>query len=246
MAITGAGLLLQVGYSSLQAAERVTAPETTRPPIVVKIVEEFPKPYAKQAEQAVFSVHSYEDRFMEVTGGGGTGFLVETISGAKYILTNRHVCDMPTPGNYYLLKQGEAKFVAKRIAMSEFADLCALVPPKEITLTRRPYQLSMKRLLPGDLIAAFGHPFLRPLTTSVGRYINETREPINMVIPGFLPADIVTIGRTDMMIFPGNSGSPVIDITGDVVGIVFAYEGPGKAGLFVPASEIKAFLDSHE
>ena len=250
MAILGALWLHQVGYSTLLANEVTKAPQTApkanQTPLVVRTVEEFPKAYVRQAEQAVFSVHSYTDRFEQVSSGGGTGFYVETAAGAKYILTNRHVCEMDTPGGYYLLRQGAAKFVAKLISMSSYADLCVLTPPRDITLTRKPYQLSLKRLNPGDLVAAFGHPFLRPLTSTVGEFINETREPINMVIPGFSPADLINIGRSDMMIFPGNSGSPVIDITGDVVGIVFAYEGPGKAGLFVPVSEIRDFLETHE
>jgi len=226
---------------SQKAEKRVTKPALPRPPAL----DTFPIAYRAQAEQAVFKVQPYFDRLGQVSGGG-TGFLVEGADGQKVILTNHHVCEMNTVADWYVVSQGEQVFAAKLISMSKLADLCTLSVPKAIADTRRPYQLSPTKPRTGDLLAVFGHPWLRPLSIAWGQFINETREPISMLIAGFGYGDVVSIGRTDIQIYPGNSGSPIVDRTGQVVGIMFAYEGPGKAGLFVPTSDIKHFLETRE
>jgi S1-C subfamily serine protease len=240
-------LALQVGPHSsttAKAAKLATRPadQLPKPPAP----STFPNVYRAQAEQAVFKVASYYERLGEPESGG-TGFYLETPDGNKVILTNRHVCEGAVAANgYYSLRQGAKVYAAKRIAWSQLADVCALQAPREIVETRTPYVLSPTKPRQGDNLGVFGHPFLRPLTMSAGLFVNEIREPIGMLVPGFGYGDIVNIGRTDAMIFPGNSGSPIIDRTGQVVGIIFAMEGYGGHGLYVPAADIKQFLETLE
>ncbi|MNH40423.1 hypothetical protein D3C79_1017460 [compost metagenome] len=47
-------------------------------------------------------------------------------------------------------------------------------------------------------------------------------------------------------VYRGNSGSPVIDQHGEVIGVIFAtmkYEPIGRVGLFVPVQQLRNLLE---
>jgi S1-C subfamily serine protease len=53
---------------------------------------------------------------------------------------------------------------------------------------------------------------------------------------------LMNIGRIDILVAPGNSGSPLIDVAGGVVGVIFGYDLRDTNGLFVPQADLEQFL----
>lgn len=200
------------------------------------------------------------------TSTGGTGFQVETPQG-EFVLTNGHVCNLMKDGiasaSFHFDQENydNIQFL-KVLKISEYSDLCLLEPMEGVPSLK--LGSNKERL---DNILVVGHPFLNPSTPSFGKILSEEwaeiwdpskdleacKGPTYKVrkIPYFffiIDACIRTVHsyNTNAKIYPGNSGSPVVDFWGKVVGIVFAGNNTTNHGLFVPVDDIKAFLEDKE
>lgn len=183
-------------------------------------------------------------------GSGGTGFAVKAPSGDEYILTNRHVCG----DQKELLVTSAAlprPIVKKVIEVSKEHDLCLVEVPKGL----KAQNIAPISLI-GSKIYVVGYPRLLPITPRDGFIIDRSSlllpaeyDENGECLPPFVemqgwlgkvclePYDSIIITAE---IHPGNSGSPLINRNGDVVGIVFA--GNGVQGAAVPLEYIKRFL----
>jgi len=93
----------------------------------------------------------------------------------------------------------------------------------------------------GDKVAIIGHPLLTPLQVSVG---NVNGFEALMALPFLEMLDLppmVPVFWTSAPSYPGNSGSPVVDFFGNVVGILFAGIQP-HINMIVPVSSLHEFL----
>lgn len=172
--------------------------------------------------------------------GGGTGFLVSTPYYGMVVITNRHICDASKLGMFYLISQGRY-YTARGIAVSNTDDLCMIQAPDELQEDFIPLNLSERQLHFNELVRVVGHPHLRPLTVTYGHFLNISTEPLDMM-GVFTPDMLVTIGKIDALIVPGNSGSPVLNLDGEVAGVVFAYDLRDSNSLFVPLKNLKTFI----
>lgn len=167
----------------------------------------------------------------------GTGYL---ISEAGYILTNNHVTD--GSGAIVVRVPGTSNNVP--------AQLIAADPKRDIALIKvtlpdaskyKPLSISPDGLRRGSEVAAFGYP----LVTSVGTGLKFTAGPVSA-----LPDDTNDqMYLLDVTVNPGNSGGPLCDKRGNVVGMVTAKTGnfgyESSYGLAVPAADLVKFLDKH-
>lgn len=193
------------------------------------------------------------------TGGGGTGFFVQAPSGVTYILTNLHVCKAAAGETSTVLIDGS--YFGTIIAKYSDHDLCLISNPKQssgFAVADKTYN--------GENIYILGHPLLEPLSLVKGQISGSmivtllAGFDIPCKGPGYTEIDIsdslfgaITGYRTACLreyeayaatanTLPGNSGSPVLNKWGRVVGVAFAgREGSGR-GYLVPLSFIKDFL----
>ena len=136
--------------------------------------------------------------------GLGSGFI---ISQDGYVLTNAHVVS----GDEVTVRLADAKreYKAKVIGADERTDIALL----KIDATGLPTVKLGKSaaLQPGEWVAAIGSPFGFENTITAG-IISATGRS--------LPAETyVPFIQTDVAVNPGNSGGPLINLAGEVVGV---------------------------
>jgi S1-C subfamily serine protease len=196
---------------------------------------------------------------------GGTGFAVQAPSGQNYVLTNAHVCQLAE--NNYM--SAHLPFMARQclvrvLEISPETDLCLLTAIPNL----RGLPLAAGNEV-GDEVTLVGHPLLDPLTLTKGvvtnfdniqvvHAINSSKEECDKrhgafeehegdilgLLFGIRNLCIVTVfsGRITAATFPGNSGSPVVDNAGNVVGVLFAGDNRTNFGFMVPLKDVLKFL----
>lgn len=200
------------------------------------------------------------------SGAGGTGSLVRGKSGRKYILTNNHICRLAENGLLFVKYQFDT-YLLGVAANYQTNDLCVISAPYNAGATLD----AARGRTYGEKVYAIGHPLLEPLSITSGElsgpvfitimlgfnipkeqcsgpsYIFEPAPKDNLLLM-FMGIESRCIramwseGST-IPILPGNSGSPVLDVYGDVVGVVFASHESGVRSYIVPLEDVRAFLD---
>jgi putative serine protease PepD len=172
----------------------------------------------------------------------GTGFVVD---GKGHIVTAAHVVEGAS--SISVKFQDGTTRTAKVLGTDEATDVAVLsVDPSGLTL--HPLALgSSASLAIGDQVAAIGDPFTyqRSLSTGVVSGLDRTISAPN----GFTVAHAI---QTDAALNPGNSGGPVLDAGGQVIGIVdqIATNGSSQTssgvGFAVPIDLVKNELSQLE
>jgi putative serine protease PepD len=176
------------------------------------------------------------------TTATGTGFVVD---GKGHIVTAAHVVDGAS--SITVTFQDGTTRKATLLGTDNATDVAVLsVDPSGLTL--HPLTLgSSASLNVGDPVAAIGDPFTyqRSMSTGIVSGLDRTISAPN----GFTVAHAI---QTDASLNPGNSGGPVLDASGKVVGIVdqIATNGSSETssgvGFAVPIDLVKSELSSLE
>ncbi len=172
----------------------------------------------------------------------GTGFVVD---GKGNIVTAAHVVDGAS--SITVKFQDGTTRTAKLLGEDNATDVAVLsVDPSGLTL--HPLTLgSSASLNVGDQLAAIGDPFTyeRSLSTGIVSGLDRTISAPN----GFTVAHAI---QTDAAVNPGNSGGPVLDAGGKVVGIVDQIATGGSSdtstgvGFAVPIDLVRSELPQLE
>jgi S1-C subfamily serine protease len=193
--------------------------------------KELPSASAKAAasvQGAVVLVQAYvtdpQNKDVDKESGVGTGVVIKDDG---TILTNFHVISgaVKLKITFFDGSHSEARVVA---AQPE-KDL-AVLKPQKIPDDLEPAILgSSQQLLPGDGVVAVGFPFgIGPSVSSgvVSGLNRQFRSPDgNQELSGLIQFDAAAN--------PGNSGGPLINMSGEVVGIVTAILNPTSARTFI-------------
>ena len=172
----------------------------------------------------------------------GTGFVVD---GKGHIVTAAHVVDGAS--SITVKFQDGTTRTARLLGKDNATDVAVLsVDPSGLTL--HPLALGSSAALGvGDQLAAIGDPFTyeRSMSTGIVSGLDRTISAPN----GFTVAHAI---QTDAALNPGNSGGPVLDAGGKVIGIVDQIATNGSSdtssgvGFAVPIDLVKSELSQLE
>ncbi len=158
-----------------------------------------PQPQPRNRRQAP-SPQQQEEQ--QVPRGVGSGFI---ISGDGYVLTNAHVVE--GADEVFVTLTDKREFKAKIIGSDRRTDV-ALVKIEGADLPRLTIGDSGK-LRVGEWVIAIGSPFGLESTVTAGIVSANQRDT----------GDYLPLIQTDVAVNPGNSGGPLINMRGEVVGI---------------------------
>jgi len=138
----------------------------------------------------------------EVPRGVGSGFI---ISADGYLLTNAHVVDGAS--EVYVTLTDKREFKAKIIGFDTRTDV-ALLKIDGSNLPRLVMGDSDK-IRAGEWVLAIGSPFGLESTVTAGIISAKARDT----------GDYLPLIQTDVAVNPGNSGGPLMNLKGEVIGI---------------------------
>ena len=138
----------------------------------------------------------------EVQRGVGSGFI---ISNDGYVLTNAHVVD--GADEVIVTMTDRREFKAKVLGSDKRSDVALL----KVDGARLPYLTvgDSNRIRVGEWVIAIGSPFNLDNTVTAGIISAKSRDTGE-----FLP-----LIQSDVAVNPGNSGGPLINMRGEVIGI---------------------------
>ncbi|GAB4375019.1 MAG: Do family serine endopeptidase [Acidobacteriota bacterium] len=168
---------------------------------------------------------------------GGSGFFI-TADG--YLLTNKHVVQ---DGEEFLVRTFDGKeYKAQLVGTDPYTDVALLKVDTDEPVTPLPLGDS-DTVRVGEWVMAIGHPVMLENTVTVGIVSGKGRRLI-----GAAALDVGSYIQTDAAINRGNSGGPLINTRGEVIGINTAIIRGGMAqiegiGFALPITMVKDVLD---
>ena len=167
--------------------------------------------------------------------GQGSGFL---ISSQKEVVTNYHVIDGGT--NIEIEFNNGEKFPASIIGTDEETDLALLRIESDKAFPHVDFHSGPKERI-GDWVVAIGNPFGIGQSTSLGVISAIGRSRVDS-------GSYVDYIQTDATINRGNSGGPLFNLEGDVVGVNSAIYSPTGASVgiafVIPHSTAEDIIES--
>lgn len=173
--------------------------------------------------------------------GGGTGFVISSKKGL--ILTNKHVVS-DEEAEYTVVTNDGEKYEAEVLARDPFNDIAVL---KIVTDNLPAIQLGdSDQLKIGETVIAIGN--------ALGEYRNTVTKGVisgisrRVVAGGAGYSEVLEdVIQTDAAINFGNSGGPLINLQGEVIGINTAISRQGQLiGFAIPSNQAKQVVESVE
>ena len=159
----------------------------------------------------------------------GSGFIVEEDG---LIVTNAHVVAGAERIQVWL---GDGRrFDAKLVGKDTRVDLAVLQIEGVRGLPVLPLADS-NAVRVGEFVLALGNPFGLEQTVSFG-IVGRKGAPVDMPSPGF---DFI---QTDAAVNPGNSGGPLVNMAGEVVGVNSRAVRGGSIGFAIPSNLVKSLV----
>jgi serine protease Do len=158
----------------------------------------------------------------------GSGFIIRKDG---YLVTNAHVVD---EAERIQVKLADGRrFEGRLVGLDERVDLALVkIEAKDLPVATLG---DSNKLRVGEFVVALGHPFGLEQTMSFG-IVSRKGAPLLVAAPGF---DFI---QTDAAVNPGNSGGPLINMAGEVVGINSMAARNGSIGFAIPVNLVKGLL----
>jgi len=166
--------------------------------------------------------------------GLGSGFIIDP---RGYIVTNRHV--IAGADEIQVTLEGKKKFKATVVGADPKTDVAVIkIDGRNLPSVKLG---DSKTLEVGDWVLAVGNPFGLTQTVTAGIVSAKGRSDMGIL-------DFEDFIQTDAAINQGNSGGPLVNIEGEVIGLNTAiYSKSGGSvgiGFAIPANVIKKVVDA--
>ncbi|MGM0651200.1 MAG: S1C family serine protease [Bacillota bacterium] len=205
-------------------------PEVTS--CMIDIVEEI-MPAVVGVSRQVVTTRSGEESLEPAESGSGV-----VISTDGHIVTNHHVVE--GADNVSVLLHDKGRYDAEIIGEDILTDL-ALLKINETDLTSMDLGNS-EEVMVGETVAAIGNPLGYFQQTVTAGIISAVERQVRFPGSDFAYSFI----QTDALVNPGNSGGPLVNLDGEIIGIntakisVMGVEG---IGLAIPSNTVKRVTD---
>lgn len=184
----------------------------------------------------VYSDLESEGEFVEITSG--SGFIIDN---QGHIITNNHVVKGGERVRISLYDGTSAEAVVVGRSLAHDVALLKVDPQLVVEIT--PAEMGDSSLVhPGQLAIVIGSPFGLKNSVSVG--INSG---VNRGLPSELGRLMPGMLQTDALISPGNSGGPMLNSDGQVIGVTTAIELSSanitqRIGFAVPINTVRDLI----
>ncbi|MDD3102223.1 MAG: trypsin-like peptidase domain-containing protein [Patescibacteria group bacterium] len=172
--------------------------------------------------------------------GGGTGFVVSSKDGL--ILTNKHVASDET-AEYTVVTNDGKKYDAKILAQDPFNDIAILkIEIKDLPEVKlgdsEKIQIGQTVIAIGNALGEYRNTVTKGVISGVGRrVVAGDNAGLSEVLENVI--------QTDAAINLGNSGGPLINTHGEVIGINTAINSQGQMiGFAIPINQAKQVIES--
>jgi S1-C subfamily serine protease len=177
----------------------------------------------RRAQQVTVRIRSLGcDRF-----GIGSGFVLP----GGVVVTNRHVIDQPREVSLNTWDGVRLDATVAGVAVDTDLAILQLQDAPELPTA----ELRTTPVEVGETVVAVGYPGGGPATVTTGAVIG--------LVDGELLGEPAPVIRVDATIRQGNSGGPLLDEQGRVIGVVFALEAGTGHGLAVPVTTLLERLE---
>ena len=212
---------------------------TKEVPVFERVVEEI-SPFGFFGGS--FSVPRIRENGTEIREiGGGSGFIV---SASGLVVTNRHVVN-DLEAQYAVVLTDGTSYEVTVVARDPQLDIAVLqiqAPPSDLTYLEFGDSLALR----------LGEPVI-----AIGNALAEFRNSVSVGVVSGLSRSIVAsdsmgqseqldqVIQTDAAINPGNSGGPLLNSTGEVIGVnVATSQGADNIGFALPAHVVARVVES--
>ena len=163
------------------------------------------------------------------SSGSGSGFYLKK---HNVVITNNHVV-----GNHKMVSietQNKEKIAAKVVFLNPIVDLAFLLPSKPLDHLPEMFFQPVGTLQNMDRVAVLGFPYGMPFTVTDGivsaaKQLMDGRHYI----------------QTDAAVNPGNSGGPLVNLRGEVVGVTTSkFTEADNVGFAIPVEDLMHDLES--
>ena len=174
--------------------------------------------------------------------GIGTGFIIESDG---LVLTNDHVVSNKSI-KYTILTNNDQKYPVTKIDRDPSNDFAILkIDAKDLPTLKLgdsdSLKVGQKSVAIGNALGRFTNTVTVGVISGIGRGINASSDS------GLVSATIDNVIQTDAALNPGNSGGPLLDLSGKVVGINFAISQEAEnIGFVIPINTIKPVLAGYK
>ena len=178
--------------------------------------------------------------------GAGSGFIV---SADGLVLTNKHVVS-DSQAEYTVFTNDGQKYPAKVLALDPVQDLAVikiqLTLPAQVGKTFQPVtlgdssgiQIGQTAIAIGNALGQFSNTVSVGVVSGLGRTVSASDQSNS------LSETLEGIIQTDAAINSGNSGGPLLNLKGEVIGIDTAVaEGAQSIGFAIPINMVKKDID---
>lgn len=174
--------------------------------------------------------------------GIGTGFIIDPDG---IVLTNDHVVSDKSIEYTVLTSEGK-KYPVKKIGRDPGNDFAILeIDAKDLPTIKfgdsDTLKVGQKVVAIGNALGRFGNTVTVGVVSGIGRGITASSTF------GASAATLEDVIQTDAALNPGNSGGPLLDLSGNVVGINFAIsQNAENIGFVIPINKVKNIIDEYK